>query len=65
MVVARALSLVTQRPDDRQMMGLLGQKRQMFAQAHAGLAAVYLKLGREADARRERDIAAGLAAQEH
>ena len=36
-----------------------------YAQAHAGLAAVYLKLGRAADARRERDIAAGLAAEAH
>lgn len=36
-----------------------------FAQAHAGLAAVYMKQGREADARRERDTAAALAAEEH
>jgi tetratricopeptide (TPR) repeat protein len=33
-----------------------------FAQAHAGLAAVYVKLGRLLDARREHDIAASLAA---
>jgi Tfp pilus assembly protein PilF len=33
-----------------------------FAQAHSGLAAVYVRLGRLDDARRERDLAAALAA---
>jgi len=36
-----------------------------FAQAHAGLATAYLRLGRTADAKRERDIAASLAAKEN
>lgn len=34
-----------------------------FAEAHAGLAAVYLRLGRREDAKRERDVAASLAAK--
>ena len=33
-----------------------------FAQAHSGLAAVYVRLGRLHDARRERDLAAAVAA---